>query len=324
MKQIVLISFLTILSALSLAQDPVALADEPGTWSYKYLNDANTTMYRQKFGMTEKESADFKLKLDRLAEILHRNPIMANPRGFDASVESRPYYPADFKDLTDNYGYIGEINLRLPQWFISKGRKYKQTIEPPRTTVYFNKTDFLKRSAFSVVATGSNKQATELVNDICRPMVIEELAPGVTLYDYAIVITKPGRKLFVPCTVGEAYNRLLSYYESAVNDEPYYSVLLDPIKEEHARLTPAQLNMPAYFGGPSGITWQPNADTLMIFNKNFFDRTKPKSAVQVIAFPINADYFRKPTDFVPNDVGYLRIYQFQHSLDFGAISQILD
>jgi hypothetical protein len=94
------------------------------------------------------------------------------------------------------------------------------------------------------------------VNDICKPMVIKELAPGVILYDYAIVFTKPGKALFIPCSVGEAYNRLIAYYESAIKSEPYYDIFLNPLKEEHARLTPDELKLPAYFGGITGITWQ--------------------------------------------------------------------
>lgn len=306
------------------AQEPIALAGEPGSWSYKYLNDANTGMYSQKFGMSAKEVTDFKGKMDKLVEVLHHNPVFANPRGFDADVESRPYYPHDFIKHPENYGYIGEINFRLPQWFNSKGKKYKQTIEPPRTTVFFNHLSILKRSAFSVVPVGNDKLSAQLVNDICKPMVIKELAPGVILYDYAIVFTKPGRSLFVPCTVGEAYKRLIAYYESALKTEPYYDVFLNPLKEGHAQLTPAELNMPAYFGGMTGITWEKNNDPLMLFNNDFFDRSKTKTAVQAIVFPINSDYFRKTSDFVPNDVGFVRINEFLHSLDMEAISGVLD
>lgn len=306
------------------AQEPTPLPEEPGTWSYKYLNDANTLMYSKNFGMTPGEVAAFKVKLDKVVEVLHRNPVFATPLGFDADVESRPYCPHDFKKHPENYGYIGELNFRLPTWFFSKGKKYKQTIEPPRTTIYFNHLSILKRSSFSVVPVGDDKRSADMVNDICRPMVIKELAPGVILYDYAIVFTKPGRTLFVPCTVGEAYKRLIAYYESAIKTEPYYDVFLNPLREGHANLTPGELNMPAYFGGMTGITWEKNNDPLMLFNSDFFDRSKPKTAVQAIVFPINSDYFRKDSDFVPSDVGFVRINQFQHSLDYKAISEMLD
>lgn len=315
---------LVIIQGSLFAQDPVALSDEPGAWSYGYLNDANTKMYGQNFGMTPKEMADFKVKLDNLVEVLHHNPVMANPRGFDAAVESRPIYPADFKKKPENWAYIGEINFRLPTWFESKGRKYKQTIEPPRTTVYFNNISILRHSAFNVVPVGSDHSAADLVNDICRPMVIKELAPGVVLYDYAIVFTGPGKQLYLPCTVGEAYNRLMSYYELAAKAEPLYAIFLDPLKEEYPRLTPGQLSSPAYFGGTTGITYEKTPDKLMLFNNDFFNRSMPKTAVQAIVFPINADYFRNPSDFYPTDVGFLRIYQFLHSLDTNAISEMLD
>jgi len=323
MKHIITILFCLPLIASSQSL-PVALADEPGTWTYAYLNDANTKMYAQKYGMTAPELAAFKVKLDRLVEIIHRNPVMANPRGFNAVVESRPYYPYDFKKYVENYGYVGEMNFRLPQYFLSDGRKYVQNIEPPRTTIYFNDIVLLRHAAFGVVAGENNKNEAALVNDICKPMVIKELAPGVTLYDYAIVFTKPERKLYLPCTVGEAYNRLIAYYQSAIKEEPYYSYLFQPIDEEYKKLSPEQLKMPAFFGGPSGVTYIPSADTLMLFNNNFFDRTKPKTAVQAIIIPINSDYFRKAGDFVPSDVGYKRIWELHHSLDIEAVSAMIE
>jgi hypothetical protein len=323
MKNGILI-FLLLIEVSLAAQDPVALAEEPGTWKYAYLNDANTRMYSQNFAMSAKEVVDFKGKMDQLVEVLHRNPVMANPRGFDADVESRPFYPYDFKKHPENYGYVGEINFRLPQWFNSKGKKYKQTIEPPRTTVYLNHISLLGHSAFSVVSVGNNDEAADRVNDICRPMVIKELQPGVILFDYAIVFSKPGKSLFLPCTVGEAYKRLIAYYESANKIEPYYDMLLNPLTEEYARLTAGQLGSPAYFGGMTGITYEKTSDPLMLVNNNFFDRSKPKTAVQAIVFPINADYFRETTDFVPSDVGFYRINQFLHSLDIKAIMEIVE
>lgn len=326
-----LYSFLLILVAgVAFGQDPVSLIDEPGTWTYGYLNDANTKMYIQQFGMSPKDVTDFKNKMDQLVEVLHRNPVFANPTGFDAAVESRPYYPHDYKKQAEYYGYVGEMNFRLPMWFESKGRKYKQTIEPPRMTVYFNQISFLRHSAFTVSDlktgnTGTNKaNPAALLRDVCRPMKIKDLAPGVVLYDYAIVFTKPGQELFLPCTVNEAFSRMINYYEAAQKEEPYYEMILTAAKEEYARLSESQLNSPAYFGGMAGITSEKTDDPLMIFNTAFFDRNLPKSAVQAIVFPVDSDYFRTQSDFAPNSVGYKRINQLQHTLDYGAIEEIVD
>lgn len=319
------IFLLLVLFRISLfAQDPVPLVDEPGTWSYNYLNDANTQMYIQKFGMTPMEIADFKIKMDKLVEVLHHNPVMQNPLGFDVSVESRPYYMSDFNKHPENYGYIGEINFRLPEWFMSKGKKYKQTIEPPRTTVYINNITFLRHSAFNTVPVGNDKRLSDMVNDICRPMVIKELMPGVILYDYAIVLASTERSLYLPCSVGEAYSRLMAYYEAASKTEQYYAVILEPLKEEYRKLTPEQLKSPAYFGGMTGITYAKNQDPLMLINNNFFDRSKPKTAVQAIVFPIDADYFRKESDFVRSNAGFLGINRFLNSLDVKAIAGLVE
>jgi hypothetical protein len=318
---------LPFLSFAAAAQDPTPLPDKTGTWTYSYLNDENTKMYARQFGMTPDEIAVFRQKLDNIVKVLRQVPIMADPRGIDPTVESRPLYPNGFRNHLQNYGYIGEINFRLCPWFNSKGKVYKQTIEPPRVSLYINHIILLKRSAFN--AGGPEDQeiakAESLVNEICKPDKIRELGPGVTLYDAAIVAGEPGKSLYLPCSVEEAYKRLIAFYELAAKKEPAYQVMLDGIRQEFTGLTSAQLKSPAYYGGEfSGITAVPNDAPLFLFNNNYFDHSKPKTAVQLVVFPIDADYFRKESDFLPNSVGYQRINQFLHSLDPAVLVKLID
>jgi hypothetical protein len=318
---------LPLLAYTAKAQDPSAIPDKPGTWSYGYLDDENSKMYAQQFGMTPDDIALFRKKLDNIVNVLHRNRIMANPKGVDPVVESRPLYPHGFKNHIQNYGYIGEINFRLCTWFNSKGKVYKQTIEPPRVSVYINQIVPLMRSAFNVSGPEDPgvKKAETLVNEICKADKIRELGPGVTLYDAAIVAGTPGKSLYLPCSVEEAYKCLIGFYELAAEKEPVYKVMLDGIRQEFSGLTPDRLKGPAYFGGMfSGITAEPNDAPLLLFNNNYFDRSKPKTAVQLVVIPIDADYFRKESDFVPNSVGFLRINQFLHSLDPDDLVKLID
>lgn len=123
MKPVLFIIFsCSFLSFRIYAQDPVSLPDKPGTWTYAFLNDENTKMYSQQFGMTPDEIVIFGHKLDNIVNVLHRTPVMANPLGIDPTVESRPLYPHGFKKHPQNYGYIGEINFRLCPWYDSKER----------------------------------------------------------------------------------------------------------------------------------------------------------------------------------------------------------
>jgi hypothetical protein len=309
------------------AQDPSAIPDKPGTWTYAYLNDENTKMYAEQFGMTPEEITLFRQKLDHIVDVLHRNSIMSDPKGVDPTVESRPLYPHGFKNHAQNYGYIGEINFRLCTWYNSKGKIYKQTIEPPRVSVYINQIIPLMRSAFNVGGSGDPAiaKAENMVNEICKPDRIRELGPGVTLYDAAIVAGTPGKSLYLPCSVEEAYKRLVTFYEQASVKEPVFRVILDGIRQEFSGLTAAQLKSPAYFGGMfSGITAETNDAPLFLFNNNYFDRSKPKTSVQLVVIPVDADYFRKESDFVPNDVGFLRINQFLHSLDPSSLVKLID
>jgi hypothetical protein len=309
-----------------LAQDPVPLNDLPGTWSYGYLNDENTKMYIGQFGMTMDEVVTFRQKLDRIVMALKQNRVMIRPMGIDPMVESRPLFISGFRDHPQYFGYIGEINFRLCPWFNSKGKIYKVTIEPPRVSMYVNEIVKLRRSAFTLAGPEdpAMKKAEDQVRDICRPDKIKELAPGVTLYDAAIVAGKPGRSLYLPCSVEEAYRRLITFYEIAAKLEPMYLILLDNTRKDFARVSPAVLKNPAYFGGEWGITSQANKDPLYLFNNDYFDRNKPKTDVQLLVIPIDAEYFRKESDFEPNSFGFLRIHQFLNSLDPAILAGLID
>ena len=98
------IPLLTIhcLFAAVMAQDPKPIPDKPGSWSYVYLDDENTKMYTRQFGMSPAESVVFRQKLDRIVNVLHLNPVLANPRGIDPTVESRPLYPNGFDKHLQN------------------------------------------------------------------------------------------------------------------------------------------------------------------------------------------------------------------------------
>ncbi len=95
MKSILLaFLLLPVHSFTIIAQDPVSVPDKPGTWTYAYLNDENTKMYARQFGMTPEEITLFRQKLDQIVEVLHRNPIMSDPKGVDPSCGIEAPVPA--------------------------------------------------------------------------------------------------------------------------------------------------------------------------------------------------------------------------------------
>src|SRR5512133_3379905 len=96
------IIFLIFSTSGLLAQDRLPIPDKQGTFSYAYLNDENTKMYIRQFAMKAEEVAVFKQKLDNIVNVLHQNTVMANPKGVDPAVESRPLYPHSFENHSQN------------------------------------------------------------------------------------------------------------------------------------------------------------------------------------------------------------------------------
>ena len=71
---------------------------------------------------------------------------------------------------------------------------------------------------------------------------------------------------------------------------------------------------------------QPNNRAVVRFNPDYFDRTLPRTAVQLITIPVPDDMdFRKDADFLGQGAcGYLRLYQLARAHDPAALRALID
>lgn len=121
---------------------------------------------------------------------------------------------------------------------------------------------------------------------------------GLPVYDFdhVLVAAVPGRELFKPVTLDEALHRWLQYaYPNEWARERHQALL--------ARLTTAELQQPAYYyrdeNNREQIVTAPGTRIFPIvrYNPDYFDKSKPRSAVQLITVDVHfLDFSRDVND----------------------------
>ncbi|MCU0607495.1 MAG: hypothetical protein MUF78_08800 [Candidatus Edwardsbacteria bacterium] len=279
--------------------------------------------------MTSAEAAAFKPKLDRIAEIFHQNPVLKDPKGFDARVTARIFYPYEWGTYPQEYGFVGEVRVFLEYWFEWKGKVVKQTIEPPQFTAFVNNYQVLMHGPYSQSGEGDPAitAAAAKLRELLAPEKVRELGPGVTRYTNLIVVSDPQRPLYLPVTVGEVFSRQLSYWRLLVKKDKYMKPMLDMIEQEWATVDPGDKGQPAYHAlNAAYVSAQPNNRAVVRFNPDYFDRTLPRTAVQLVTIPVPDDMdVRKDADFLGQGAcGYLRLYQLARAHDPAALRALID
>jgi len=163
------------------------------------------------------------------------------------------------------------MDFAFQLFIIENGKETKWTIEPPHYEIDINNTE----------GHGSNFDIGELKGLFAVFPIVKEIAPGIRLYgDGNLIVFNPNRPEFwIPLTVREVVNAKLAAY--AREDKPLY----DFIKPLVDIMTEEELNSPAYYGSEDAIlnvNGKKEDLQIMRFNKDYWDQSLPKSAIQFI------------------------------------------
>lgn len=258
------------------------LPDKPGKWSVKSnLNN-----------FPKKDKADFESNLTKTAEWFHKNvKMLAEPKGFDLPVTFWGISDDEYKTKDYNYAYRCEMDFAFQLFIVENGKETKWTIEPPRYEIDINNTE---------IGHGTNFDAGELKDLFVVFPLIKEFAPGVRLYgDGNLIVFNPNQPEFwVPLTVREIVNAKLTFYSK--DDKPLY----DFIKPLIDKMTEEELNAPAYYGSDDGIlnvNGKNDGLQIMRFNKDYWNRSLPKTAIQFIRMWYRADDAFDMNEYINNN-----------------------
>jgi len=292
MKPLLILCVLLIHIHASAEVAPIFLHEKPGEWTLKYAIQAKTP-----------DEIQFKKNVADLSEWFRRNvPILAQPKGFNMQVSLTGSWDEQYRLSRANYGLRADMSFYF-QLFMKDGRDW--TAELPSASYY----GFTINSTIGAMnyhgtfpyfsSTSDDPKREKAINAAAAKMdevrsvfpFREELAPGVHVYEnpgssgYNVIVFNPKRPAYwLPVTVKELAAVYLEYYALRPSDQ----LLWQELKNEIAQIPGDELNAPAFMGHDSNIVFRVNGKNkglpLMRFNPDYWDRSLPPSAIQLMTF----------------------------------------
>lgn len=260
--------------------------------------------------------ADFARNVQSVAEWMHqRIPLMKEPRGFDLETTIFSIWDEDYKLRVANYAMRCELAFDFQLFLLENGKETKWMVEPPRWSFYMNNTasghgsNWCNYEGYKVQVDDPSleKPLGKAIAGLCDIFPVfpleKEIAPGVQLFgDGNLVVFNPDRPPFwVPVTVKEALELRLAYYSIRPTDKqqvyPY-------LKKAYDEMSVEELNAPAYLSNHDAVVVVSAKTTglqLMRFNKDYWNRSLPPSAIQFITMYYAPYNEKAEQEFIKNN-----------------------
>lgn len=315
--------------------------DQPGKWTYEYYTEKGVGGYRSElnYGLSKEQLASFKNKIQQIVDCLRNNPTVNPPMGFEPTVQGSVWSDADayHHNAALMKDKIAQAEIVVRFCPLSKNLKTgaitKGCIEVSHLDVLVNNMmsavwnfEYLSTEDYQKTADNTRKEKYLLVQ---QPTIIKTIAPGIVVYDNgSIVISDPDVPLFVPITVKDYFDLAIPYWEKQAKADGN-DMVLDYVKKDKAAFTAEELNMPAYFGPQTNssmilVTSRPTEKKWMKINPAYFDKSLPRSAVQLIVIRTMIEAYvdpKPPEGEVPDSRFH---YLYTKAMDVQCLAKLLD
>jgi hypothetical protein len=292
------LSLLFFLLALSLnaQNESDFLTDYSGHYSYKYESNKTLGEVQQ---YTSMEDNIIITKLSSINKYLEGNALISNPKGTEILLTSQISDKSPFSGWANN-SLISEIYFAVYPWYNQNGKaEYKCYSCHAYFTIHINN----PLKAFNGLSIDGKTEITDGEGSLMmiEPELLGE-QDGCKLYKNQIIVITNQKPLWVDVTVKSYDEALIRYYEIKVKENPSEAFasnfLIEKIKEEMSAFSSEELNSPAYYGGriggcPSTIE---HTNAIVKLNSKYFDKDKPKTAIQLMILEIPYIFSEKSDD----------------------------
>jgi len=309
-KYIITLSLFLGLTTGSFAQELPLILDKTGT--FEILN--RTDYAGTGCSFTKAEMTANLQKINELVAIVCKNPVLSGMKGFDGRARIYTTIACQQEGI---YGVPVRISFEFAAWFKNKdGREGRGLIEPPEWSLYMN-----------MIQPGWTSGFSRKPDLFAVPEKKETIAPGIDIYDgECFVLYNPDRPdYWLPVTVKEAFD--VAYAENKRNsDEIQWGIMKKMLDEEKAAFQPEDWNKHATMSGMlSRVGILERFPKIMKVNPDYWDKSKPKSAIQLITFRMitNKKFLEQRTQeyLKKNSISY-HCARFEESLDVEFVKSL--
>lgn len=306
------------------------LKEYKGSVTFKYNQLPKGYDYAQKY--TKQEETAVKQKCESVVAYLKKNPFVAQPKGIELFLTTLISEEAPFSKW--NKCLVYELQVLAYPWFIKKGKPAWKCAEcAAGFTLHFNRPD--------LVFNGTSIEGIINITDVngiqmgVEPVKIGE-QNGCMAYENNTIVVSNGKPVFIPVSVKEYDEALIRYYEKRKKEYPdetfSIDILMNRIKEEIASFSAEDLKKQAFIGAnmggsPCGSESE-YAKRIVKMNPDYFDKTKPRTAAQLIIIQsgsigvIGEGSFYAEYEFTSFQSS--KIIEILKSIDFADLKQFFD
>ncbi len=331
-KLILLLCFIWIIAANTLAQNEILLKDKPGTFKITTgtLNGQGPDQYDKSCGYTKTESDAAAKNLISLVGIFRRNPVLKDIKGFDGICDLN----GGRCNTKFGYGLPAFVCFYFQTWSLRKGKEVKWTSEPPQWRFEVNMPEKFCSNGFNVSnysnaynptnpafnENGMDKATVALRELFYLPGVKKTISPGIDRYGDNLIIFKPDRpEYWQQVTIREVFRLLLNYYKLDP-DKIAKETMVSVLENEFSNFSEMEKDRFAYFGNPESISRigsVKNETPVMRPDPVYWDRKLPRSAIQFmwLEIPQKEEVERKLDGNLKAENGYYYVYRLLDELD---------
>jgi len=318
-----------------MSQESKLLLDKPGAYITKYFS-----VYEQdQCNFTKTETTANYQKLLALTDVLRRNPVLNEIKGFDCVISKTREHCIP----KDDYGIACQLTVAFCSWSLEKGIEICWTSEPPDWSMDVNRLRTFGASGFNVTTDEPSQtkpgfsmeqweKAADKVNELFyMPGEKETMGSGIDRYkgDF-IIIYNPARPAYwVQVTIRETFDLLFDYWRKHPN-QLTSETMLKMLEKEYAVFSESERGGYAYFGDPNSI-FRIGTDSkqlpVMRVNPAYWNKNLPRSAIQFISCNCPSDMKTirsEKEERLKNNSGYYHLSRFIEALDITSFSAIID
>ncbi len=334
MKFNLILTFILGLSVACYSQETDDLATYLGKWVVTDYNKSNEWFAEQFYKMNATELAKYHATTEKLLAYLGSQPVAQNPLGITLEVKSRTaynHYDHEQYPVKPTERVKAEVFIPFCNLFLKNGKVEAACDEVPYIDVITNDEREVFEPGMNYDQLDDKQAVNQYKEMFYLPGKLLDLGSGVFLYNWyyknRLVVARSDRPLWLPVTNREYIERTLIYYKASLKEGKINQMVMDLLLAEIAGIPPEIMNLPCYVDRNVGLTLteivvngQVSEFPVYKLNPDYFDKTLPRTAVQLITMTIegHADF----AEYGETDAH--RVWEFISGLIGSDLVKLLD
>ena len=316
------------------------ITDHPGT--FKLIDWGVYTHWD--CGFTKAETSANYQKIIRLTDLVRKNPVFIDQKGFDCETY---VYARNCPDLY-GYGIASELSFGFEDWFMNKGKPAKYKIEPPAWKIQVNHlSSFANTGSYSYGTAKPTETPREgfnyekwvnagakVLGSFYIPGPKEELGKGIDRYgSELIIIYNPVRPpYYLPVKFRDLAEGMIEYWKFHP-DKIQSDMITKMMEDEYAKFSETERAGWAYNNTYDErspilqITSTPGNQPVVRLNPEYWNRKLPRSAIQILTFNRLSDtqrYTSEKEEWLKKNASGYSLNRFMEALDINMLVPAID